>query len=126
MYVGHSMIHSGNVILVYNPTTGHTMPQFHVIFDNYFQTVTANFSSLPHNIVNNLFEQLWTTSQWIYDGDIPHEYLFPETPDLPNSNDNPVNNVSNHQLATNILDDTGWKYLATYVLPVPGSGYWMD
>jgi len=36
VYVGHSTIHSGNVVLVYNPSTGHTTPQFHVVFDDHF------------------------------------------------------------------------------------------
>jgi len=118
--VGHSTIHSGNVILVYNPTTGHTTPQFHIVFDDYFQTVTANFSSLPHDSVDNLFEQLWTTSQWIYDSDIPPEYLFQETADLPDSDDNLVHHISDHQLATDVLDDTT---LTVYIdgIPLPSS-----
>jgi len=64
VYIGHSTIYSSNVILVYNPsTTGHPMPQFHVVFDDYFQTMTANFSSLSSAMVNNLFKTLWKTSQ---------------------------------------------------------------
>ena len=39
VYVGHSPVHSGNVALVLNPTTGHCSPQFHVVFDDEFTTV---------------------------------------------------------------------------------------
>jgi len=46
IYMGHSSIHSGNVVLVYNPATGHTTPQFHVVFDDQFQTMSPHFSSL--------------------------------------------------------------------------------
>jgi len=81
------------------------MPQFHVIFDDYFETITTNFSSLPADSVNDLFDHLWNTSQWVYDGNIPPKYLFPETSDL---SDNDINNdqdISNNQLATDLLDD---------------------
>jgi len=79
VYIDHSSIHSGNVVLVYNPTTGHTTLQFHVVFDDCFQTVSPHFSSLPTAMINNLFDTLWQNSQWTYDSDIPPEYLFPET-----------------------------------------------
>jgi len=106
IYVGHSMIHSGNVVLVYNPITGHTTPQFHVVFDDQFQTVTPCFSSLPSETITNLFETLWTTSQWIYNDDIPPEYLFPEMHDLPDAVDvnGNENTDPNSQLATDSLD----------------------
>jgi len=83
IYVGHSMIHSSNVILVYNPITGHTTPQFHIVFKDHFQTVSPYFSSLPTAMVSNLFDTLWRNNQWIYDGNIPPEYLFPETINTP-------------------------------------------
>jgi hypothetical protein len=39
VYLGHSPFHAGNVALVFNPTTGHVSPQFHVVFDDEFSTV---------------------------------------------------------------------------------------
>jgi len=83
IYVGHSMIHSGNVVLIHNPLTGHTTPQFHVVFDDHFQTVSPHFASLPTATTNDLFDTLWRNNQWIYDGNTPPDYLFPETIDTP-------------------------------------------
>ena len=37
-YVGISPIHVGNVSLIINISTGHTSPQFHVVFDKTFST----------------------------------------------------------------------------------------
>jgi len=74
VYMGHSMIHSGNVISVYNPLTGHTTPQFHIVFDDLFQTIAPNLSSSTSAEIDQLFDTLWQDSQWCYDGDIPPKY----------------------------------------------------
>jgi len=53
------------------------------VFDDHFQTVAPNLAlSLPAAI-NALFDQLWNTSQWQYNGEIPPKYLFDEPLDLP-------------------------------------------
>jgi hypothetical protein len=39
VYLGHSPFHTGSVALVYNPSTGHGSPQYHVVIDNDFTTV---------------------------------------------------------------------------------------
>merc|ERR1712155_326706 len=39
VYLGHSSFHAGSVALVWNPTTGHVSPQYHVIFDDDFTTM---------------------------------------------------------------------------------------
>jgi hypothetical protein len=39
VYLGHSLFHTGSVALVYNPSTGHVSPQYHVVFDDDFTTV---------------------------------------------------------------------------------------
>jgi hypothetical protein len=41
IYMGISTIHSSEVPLVLNPTTGSITPQFHVVFDDEFSTVTS-------------------------------------------------------------------------------------
>ena len=38
-YLGHSPFHAGSVTLVWNPTTGRVIPQYHVVFDDEFSTV---------------------------------------------------------------------------------------
>ncbi len=39
VYLGHSPFHAGSVALVYNPSTGHVSPQYHVVADDDFTTV---------------------------------------------------------------------------------------
>ena len=39
--MGHSPFHAGSVALVFNPTTGHVSPQYHVVFDDEFTTVAS-------------------------------------------------------------------------------------
>ena len=39
VYLGHSPSHARSVALVLNPRTGHVSPQFHVKFDDFFETV---------------------------------------------------------------------------------------
>jgi len=73
--------------LVYNPLTSHTTPQFHVVFDDYFQTVAPHLSSASHTEIDALFDSLWKDSQWNYNGDIPPEYLFPKNIDFLTSKD---------------------------------------
>jgi hypothetical protein len=50
VYLGHSMFHAGSVALVYNPSTGHVSPQYHVVFDDDFTMVpyTEEGTIPPH------------------------------------------------------------------------------
>ena len=50
VYLGHSPFHAGNVALVFNPSTGHVSPQYHVVFDDDFTTVQyMNEGAVPPN-----------------------------------------------------------------------------
>jgi hypothetical protein len=40
VYLGHSPFHAGSVALVFNPRTGQVLPQYHVVFDETFLTVS--------------------------------------------------------------------------------------
>jgi hypothetical protein len=40
VYLGHSPLHAGSVALVYNPSTRHVSPQYHVVFDDDFTTIS--------------------------------------------------------------------------------------
>ena len=40
IYVGHSPAHAGSVGLVLNPKTGLVSPQFNIVYDDQFSTVT--------------------------------------------------------------------------------------
>jgi hypothetical protein len=50
VYLGHSPFHAGSVALVYNPSTGHVSPQYHVVFDNDFTMVPYTEAGMipPH------------------------------------------------------------------------------
>ena len=39
VYLGHSPVHTGNVALILNLLTGRVSPQYHIIFDDKFETV---------------------------------------------------------------------------------------
>jgi hypothetical protein len=40
IYVGQSPSHASYISLVLNPRTGHVLPQFHVVYDDDFTTVS--------------------------------------------------------------------------------------
>ena len=40
IYVGRSPLHALNVGLILSPRTGHVSPQFHVVYDDDFTTVS--------------------------------------------------------------------------------------
>jgi hypothetical protein len=62
IYVGHSPSHAGSVALVLNPRMGHVSPQFHVVFDDLFTTVSyMKKSEVPPNwakLVEKFSEQV--------------------------------------------------------------------
>ena len=55
--MAHSPLHANNVALTFNPCTGLVFPQFHLIFDDHFTTVSslrkgttlANWENLFHD-----------------------------------------------------------------------------
>ena len=50
VYLGHSPMHAGSVALVMNPKTGHVSPQYHVVFDDTFSTVShMREGTIPSN-----------------------------------------------------------------------------
>ena len=74
VYLGHSPFHAGSVALVYNPSTGHVSPQFHVVFDDDFTTVPyMEAGTIPPNwedLVTNSSEKstpqaLELTEAWL-------------------------------------------------------------
>jgi hypothetical protein len=53
IYVGHSSSHAGSVALVLNPCSGQVSPQFHVVFDDLYSTVSyLEKSEVPPNWAN--------------------------------------------------------------------------
>jgi len=58
IYVGHSPAHAGSVALVLNPKTGLVSPQYHVVFDDTFSTI----SHLRSGTIPSNWEQLVANS----------------------------------------------------------------
>jgi hypothetical protein len=75
VYVGNSTCHASNIPLIYNYQTTHVSPQFHVIFDEGFQSIT-NPSACQ---TESYLEQLYNTATWMHHSqytDNADEYHF--------------------------------------------------
>ncbi|GKY94961.1 hypothetical protein MPSEU_000460700 [Mayamaea pseudoterrestris] len=66
IFVGMSDSHASSVPLVLNPQTGSITPQYHVVFDDYFATVSSDPSSLP---------DLWSKEWFQLFGDSAYQYI---------------------------------------------------
>ncbi len=75
VYVGQSLQHAGNVPLVYNPSTSHVSPQYHITFDDTFSTVCGSRAVLPDSVYCRLFD----STDWMFDssyGPVDDLHLF--------------------------------------------------
>ena len=71
IYIGYSPCHAGSVALVLNLKTLHISPQFHVVFDDHFNTVAylsnreipPNRSALVAKVESSDLAKLWVESQ---------------------------------------------------------------
>jgi len=98
IFVGFSPDHSSTVVLVLNPQTGHISPQYHVVFDERFSTVSCSpqdESSLESwdNLLNHGYDRHFAieppeeeneTPQWDIPPDVDHS-MFRPRPDLDHS-----------------------------------------
>lgn len=61
-YVGHSTCHASNIPLVYNFQTTHVTPQYHLVFDEAFTSITD-----PSTAASDAFlENLYNTATWLH------------------------------------------------------------
>jgi transposase InsO family protein len=65
IYVGHSPLHSSAIPLVLNLNTGHISPQYHVVFDDWFQTVNATAQDQP-NFEHDDWYKTFGLTEWQY------------------------------------------------------------
>lgn len=73
MFVGFSPHHASCVPMVLNPQTGTITPQFHVVFDDWFDTVTTNVDDLPD----------YNTAEWYkMFGDSEYQYVLDDDDDF--------------------------------------------
>jgi len=76
VYVGTSTCHSSAIPLIYNPISTHISPQYHVIYDEYFMTVSPTTSLDQEAYLKKLYD---TSARWLHqDAFSEHPYLFEE------------------------------------------------
>ena len=62
IYVGPPPQHTGNVPLCFNPDTRNLSPQFHVVFDEHFETVSKRPNPMCPTKLDDIMEKLVLTS----------------------------------------------------------------
>jgi transposase InsO family protein len=63
VYIGTSNCHASAIPLIYNPTSTHVSPQFHVIYDEYFYTVNPSNSAISDVYLSKLYN---SSAKWLY------------------------------------------------------------
>ncbi|KAI2491142.1 hypothetical protein MHU86_23428 [Fragilaria crotonensis] len=63
--MGFSAKHASTVPLVLNPATGYITAQFHVVFDDWFSTISSNIDNLP-NFNSDAWAKLFGESSYQY------------------------------------------------------------
>jgi len=83
VYVGTSNCHASAVLLIYNSTSTHVLPQYHVVYDEYFLTVNSS----PNFELDAYLAKLYQLSaKWIYkDPYTEHPHLFESFWDPPDN-----------------------------------------
>ena len=77
VYVGHSTVHSGNVLMVYNPTTTHTSPQYHCVVDDSFLSLATVQPSDEH--ADRILKHLWETKRYEHNDAYDAEHYYFES-----------------------------------------------
>ena len=67
--VGLLCQHAGSVVWIYNPKSTHVTPQFHMVYDEGFSSVSHgnNADTTTKQKLNSILESLFDSSKWIYD-----------------------------------------------------------
>jgi hypothetical protein len=75
VYVGHLHHYSKSLPMIWDPKTKLVSPQFHVMFDDNFDTVQAPDSNIKQS---NTMDRLFQSNRYIYDDPFgnKHTYLF--------------------------------------------------
>jgi hypothetical protein len=82
IYVGQSPHHASNVALIFNPKTQLVSPQYHVVFDEDFETVASSDPAIMASNIALMSDQLFQDHEWIHTDDFtdpeapePHRYF---------------------------------------------------
>jgi hypothetical protein len=85
IFVGISPAHAGSVPLIFNPTTKLVSPQYHVIFDEGFETAVGTDDNLQQRISQHLQLGSGTSNEWIFEDDFdedPARHFFDASWDM--------------------------------------------
>jgi hypothetical protein len=63
MYIGTSNCHASSIPLIYNPSTSHITPQYHVTYDESFTSVNA----AGHPDQDKVFQRIYEQATWIFE-----------------------------------------------------------
>ena len=83
-YVGFSPMHARTVALIYNPATTHISPQFHLVYDEQFSSVSGHSNASTNNLMQSLFENSKWASEILHPDSSSAQYFFDDYWDTPN------------------------------------------
>jgi hypothetical protein len=64
LHLGWSPLHASNVPLILNLITGHISPQFHVVYDDWFSTVSTEEKGTLDDIDDDVWSQLFMDNKY--------------------------------------------------------------
>jgi len=87
VYVGFSPLHARSVALVYNPSTTHVSPQFHIVYDEHFSSVSGTSAKSSTELMESLFETAKWASEILHPDSPSAQYFFDDYWDPPTTNE---------------------------------------
>jgi hypothetical protein len=115
IYVCHSPSHAGLVALIPNPQTGNVSPQFHVVFDDHFKTVTfmekneipRHWAQLIEKSREKVTEEHYKLAKtWLFPDPEPSDISLPEqNQDISNNSNGTLidQETIGHNVSQNLL-----------------------
>jgi len=75
-YVGFSPLHARTFALIYNPSTTHVSPQFHIVYDEHFSSVSGNSATSSADLMQSLFDIAKWASEILHPDSPSAQYFF--------------------------------------------------
>ena len=109
IYMGTSELHASSVPLVLNTATGAITPQFHVVFDDWFATVSATSKDLPN----------FSSKEWIkLFGDSVYQYITDENQEEEITNHDDLRSELENNIKHDVISSTRDKLFPSTPLDV--------
>ena len=67
VFVGFSQNHAGTVPLIYNPSTKHVSPQYHIVWDKDFSIAPTSHLASTKSKIHQIISDLFSNSEWRYE-----------------------------------------------------------